>query len=111
MVRAAHDIGNDQCIAENTGAVVHNKVAKYINSTEFKGKFIHGTGHSLGLNVHDGVGLSTRNKKKLEPGMVVTVEPGIYLEGFGGVRIEDDVLITKGKPKVLTSASREFIAV
>lgn len=111
VVGAAHDLGIELCTTENTGAEVHNKVAAYINSTEFKGKFIHGTGHSLGLNVHDGVGLSARNMKKLEPGMVVTVEPGIYLEGFGGVRIEDDVLITKGKPRVLTWASREFIAV
>lgn len=111
VVRTALKIGTELCSPEYTGAEVHNKVAMYINSTEFKGKFIHSTGHSLGLNVHDGIGLSTRNKKNLKPGMVVTVEPGIYLRGFGGVRIEDDVLITSGKPKVLTSASRELIEV
>lgn len=111
VVRNALNIGTELCTTENTGAAVHDKVSKYINSTEFKGKFIHGTGHSLGLNVHDGLGLSSRNRKKLQTGMVVTVEPGIYLAGFGGVRIEDDVLITKGKARVLTSAAREFIEV
>ncbi|MDG7001707.1 MAG: aminopeptidase P family protein [Nitrososphaerota archaeon] len=111
VVRTALQMGTDLCTPEYTGSEVHNKVARYIDSTEFKGKFIHGTGHSLGLNVHDGIGLSSRNKKNLQPGMVVTVEPGIYLKSFGGVRIEDDVLITKGKARVLTSASREFIEV
>lgn len=111
VVKNALAIGTELCTQESTGAQVHKMVAQYIDSTEFKGKFIHGTGHSLGLNVHDGVALSIKNNNKLEPGMVVTVEPGIYIEGLGGVRIEDDVLITKGKPRVLTTASRELIEV
>jgi Xaa-Pro dipeptidase len=111
VVKDALETATDLCTPEHAGDEVHKKVAKLIDSTEFKGRFIHSTGHSLGLNVHDGAGLSLRNKNKLEPGMVVTVEPGIYLPGFGGVRIEDDVLITKGKPRILTSATREFIEV
>ncbi|MDG6905849.1 MAG: aminopeptidase P family protein [Nitrososphaerota archaeon] len=111
VVRTALEMGRELCVAENAGDYVHNKVAEYIDSTEFKGRFIHSLGHSLGMNVHDGPGLSKRNKRKLLPGMVVTVEPGVYLPGFGGIRIEDDVLITKGKPKVLTSATRELIEV
>lgn len=111
VVKTALEMGRELCVPENAGDYVHNKVAEYIDSTEFKGRFIHGLGHSLGMNVHDGPGLSKRNKRKLLPGMVVTVEPGVYLPGFGGVRIEDDVLITKGKPRVLTSATRELIEV
>jgi Xaa-Pro aminopeptidase len=111
VVKTALEIGTDLCTPENSGDVIHKRVAKIIDSTEFKGRFIHSTGHSLGLNVHDGPGLSIRNKKKLLPGMVLTVEPGIYVPGFGGVRIEDDVLITKGKPRLLTSATRELIEV
>ncbi len=111
VVKSAQELGTELCTTENTGAEVHEKVAKLINATEFKGRFIHSTGHSLGLNVHDGPGLTLRNKKKLEPGMVLTVEPGVYLPGLGGVRIEDDVLITKGKPRILTSATRELIEV
>ena len=111
VVRSALELGEELCTPESTTDLVHKRVAQLIDATEFKGRFIHSTGHSLGLNVHDGPGLSFRNKRKLEPGMVMTVEPGIYLPGFGGVRIEDDVLITKGKPRVLTSATRELIEV
>ena len=109
VVRRALELGTELCIPENTGDFVHAKVANLIDSTKYKGKFIHSTGHSLGLSVHDGPGLSNRYKKKLRPGMVLTVEPGIYLPSLGGVRIEDDVLVTNNKPRVLTSAKREMI--
>ena len=109
IVQAALELGTELCVPENTGDFVHSKVASLIDSTEYKGRFIHSTGHSLGLSTHDGPGLSSRFKKRLQPGMVMTVEPGIYVPGFGGVRIEDDVLVTKGKPRVLTSAKRELI--
>lgn len=111
VVRQALELGKELCTPENTGEFVHTKVAELIDSTEYKGRFIHSTGHSLGLSVHDGPGLSKRYKKKLKPGMVLTVEPGIYLPGFGGVRIEDDILVTDDKPKVLTKATRELIEV
>ncbi|MGI0090690.1 MAG: M24 family metallopeptidase [Nitrososphaerales archaeon] len=111
IVREALTLGTELCTPENTGDYVNSKVTEVVNSTEYKGRFIHSTGHSLGLAVHDGIGLSKRNKETLRPGMVLTVEPGIYVPEFGGVRIEDDVLITKNKPKVLTSANRELIEV
>lgn len=111
VVKSASELGKDLCVPDSAGNFVHNSVAKFIDSTEFKGRFIHGLGHSLGMNVHDGPGLSLKNKRKLRPGMVVTVEPGVYLPEIGGVRIEDDVLITKDKPRVLTSATRELIEV
>ena len=111
IVREALQIGTELCTPECTGAEVHSSVAHVIDSTEYKGRFIHGTGHSLGLDVHDGIGLSRNMKANLQPGMVLTVEPGIYVPSIGGVRIEDDILITKDKPRVLTSATREFIEV
>ncbi len=111
IIHHALELGTELCTPENTGEFIHSKVAEWIDSTEYKGRFIHSLGHSLGLSVHDGPGLSVRYKKKLLPGMVLTVEPGIYVPGFGGVRIEDDVLITKSKPKVLTNAARELIEV
>lgn len=70
--------------------------------------FGHGLGHGLGLNVHDPGGLSKSSEVILEPGMVFTVEPGVYIEGFGGVRIEDDVLITENEPRILTSYPKEL---
>jgi Xaa-Pro aminopeptidase len=65
--------------------------------------FGHGLGHSLGLSVHDGPGFSVRTDKLiLQPGMVLTVEPGIYLENWGGVRVEEDILVTETGCEILT---------
>ena len=80
-----------------------------ISKAGFGSKFGHGTGHGIGLEVHQGPSLSPRANGTLEPGMVVTVEPGIYLPGFGGVRIEDDVLVTRTGRRVLTTAPRHLI--
>lgn len=82
-----------------------------IDSSAFKGRFIHGTGHGIGLSVHDPGSISPARDMVLKEGMVLTVEPGVYLRDFGGVRIEDDVLVTKNGCKVLTSASKEFIRI
>lgn len=66
--------------------------------------FGHGLGHSIGIAVHDGAGLSFRDKKPLEAGMALTVEPGVYVPGLGGVRIEQDVLVTDDGCELLTHA-------
>jgi Xaa-Pro dipeptidase len=94
-----------------TGRAVHQIASSVIDGSKFKGRFTHGLGHSLGLEVHDGIGLSPRNPQKLKENMVMTVEPGIYIPRRGGVRIEDDVVVTKGSSKVLTSASRELVEI
>ncbi len=79
-----------------------------IDASEFKGLMIHSTGHGLGLSVHDGGRMAPNHDFLLKEGMVLTVEPGVYIPGKGGVRIEDDVLITKDGFDMLTDASKEM---
>jgi Xaa-Pro aminopeptidase len=71
--------------------------------------FAHGLGHMLGRVCHDGMALSQLSDVTLAPGMVLTVEPGVYVEGFGGVRIEDDVLVTESGCEILTTAPKELL--
>jgi Xaa-Pro aminopeptidase len=80
-----------------------DKIARDIITDGGHGRhFGHGLGHGLGLVVHEQPRFAKENKTILRPGMVVTVEPGIYLEGWGGVRIEDDILVTRGGHEVLS---------
>lgn len=73
--------------------------------------FQHGLGHGLGLVVHSLPGVNSQSTDQLRAGMVITIEPGIYLPGWGGVRIEDDVLITARGCRVLTTAEKRLIEI
>jgi Xaa-Pro aminopeptidase len=71
--------------------------------------FVHSTGHGLGLEIHEPPRIGRRDRTLLAPGMAITVEPGVYLEGFGGVRIEDTVVVTESGCRVLTPTSKELL--
>jgi Xaa-Pro dipeptidase len=70
--------------------------------------FTHRTGHGLGLDVHEAPGIVEGNEMRLEEGMVFTIEPGCYIEGWGGIRIEDNVVVTKTGCECLTTFDREL---
>ena len=84
---------------------------RVIDDSPFKGLFGHGLGHGLGLEVHEAPRLSPESRDVLEPGNVVTVEPGVYLAGRFGVRIEDDVVVTADGIENLTGFRKDLIEV
>ena len=81
-----------------------------IEQAGFGKRFTHGLGHGFGLQVHESIRLARGQDRKLESGMVVTIEPGIYIPGWGGVRIEDDCLVTSKGCRVLSTLPRELDA-
>jgi len=90
---------------------VHGAAQAVIDASPWKGRLTHGVGHSIGLCVHDGWGYGPTANDPLQEGMAITVEPGIYLPGHGGVRIEDDIVVTKTGYSFLTTAPREYLEV
>jgi len=82
-----------------------------IEGAGFGANFGHGLGHGVGLEVHEAPRLSRESGDTLGAGNVATVEPGVYLEGLGGIRIEDLVIVTDDEPEVLTSLDKELITV
>lgn len=91
------------------GNEVHGKASQVIEEAGYGDEFRHGLGHGVGLEVHEGPRLSETSEATLEPGMVVTVEPGIYLPGWGGIRIEDMVRITEDGYSRFSNAPKEEI--
>ena len=87
-----------------------DKVARDVIKRAGYGKYFgHGLGHGIGAVIHEGPAINPRNQQLLDAGMVITIEPGIYIPNWGGVRIEDDVVITKKGCEVLTKAEKNLI--
>ncbi|PKR78969.1 Xaa-Pro dipeptidase [Halalkalibacillus sediminis] len=92
-----------------TGKEADALTRDYIKEKGYGEYFGHSTGHGLGMDVHEGPGLSFRSETVLKPGMVVTVEPGIYVPNVGGCRIEDDTVITEDGNEPLNFSTKELI--
>jgi Xaa-Pro aminopeptidase len=92
-----------------TAGQVDQKARQVLESEGLGKAFVHSTGHGLGLEIHEPPRVGRRDKTRLQAGMVITIEPGAYIRGFGGIRIEDTVLVTKNGCEVLTPTSKELI--
>ncbi|WP_409346429.1 M24 family metallopeptidase [Paenibacillus sp. MBLB4367] len=94
-----------------TGAEADSLARDIIAKAGYGDHFGHSLGHGIGLYIHEAPTLAQRSEMVLQPGMVVTVEPGIYLPGFGGVRIENDVVITDSGIRVITHSPMELLEI
>jgi Xaa-Pro aminopeptidase len=92
-----------------TGREVDAAARRYIEKRGFGKCFGHGLGHGLGLEIHEAPTLNRWSRCVLQPGMVMTIEPGIYLPGIGGVRIEDVVLVTRDGCEILTGMAKDLL--
>lgn len=108
-VLKANQLGLDTIRAGMSGMEVDKVVRDFIYQAGYRGKFEHGLGHSIGIDIHENPRLRNDMDHMLQVGNVITVEPGIYLEGLGGVRIEDDVLLLEDGIEILTNLDKNLI--
>jgi Xaa-Pro aminopeptidase len=92
-----------------TAGQVDQKARQVLESEGLGKEFLHSTGHGLGLEIHELPRVGRRDKTRLKAGMVITIEPGAYIRDFGGIRIEDTVLVTKNGCEILTPTSKELM--
>ncbi|WP_280212627.1 M24 family metallopeptidase, partial [Nocardia cyriacigeorgica] len=93
------------------GAVVPGAAGAVIDAAGHGALFVHGLGHGVGLRIHEAPGIAKAGTGTLLSGVAVTVEPGVYFPGRGGVRIEDTLVVREGGPELLTRTSKDLTVV
>lgn len=109
VVRSAQASGLRAVRSGLRAAAVDEACREVIADAGHGDRFVHGTGHGVGLRIHEAPLLSARSDATLAAGMAVTVEPGVYLPGVGGIRIEDTVVVQDGDPRVLTATAKDLL--
>ena len=110
IVKEAHDRALAM-IKENVHAAEIDHCARSVFGKKYGRYFVHGTGHGVGLEVHEAPRLSSNSNDVLKPQMVITIEPGLYIPGFWGIRIEDTVLVKENSCEKFTKMDKELIII
>ena len=108
IVKEAQQLGVSMIKPEINTKDIDKAVREYIKNAGFGECFVHGLGHGIGIEGHEKPFLNEYENSVLKAGMVLTIEPGIYIPELGGVRIEDTVLVTNDNYELLTTISKEF---
>jgi Xaa-Pro aminopeptidase len=111
VVKDAHDRAIEAIKPGIRGNEIDRVARESISKAGYGKYFLHSLGHGVGLEVHEAPYLGPKSTSVIEPGMVFTVEPGIYIEGFGGVRLESLVYLSSTGPEILSGASKNLISV
>lgn len=111
IVQEAQKKALEGVCARKKGAQVDALARNVIEKAGYGNCFGHSLGHSVGIEIHESPNFSPKEETILQPGMVITVEPGIYVENFGGVRIEDVVIVTEDGCENITGSSKELIEI
>lgn len=109
IVKEAQQRALDKVKAGMNSKVVDSYARDYIKEQGYGNNFGHGLGHGLGYDIHEKPSLNERDEYILEENNIITIEPGIYVEGLGGVRIEDDVIVKENGCEILNKSSKELI--
>lgn len=109
IVKTAQQIALDNVRAGINSRVLDSSARDYIKEKGYGPNYGHGLGHGLGYDIHEKPSLNERSEYVLEVNNIITIEPGIYIEGLGGVRIEDDVIVKETGCEILNSSSKELI--
>lgn len=110
MVKNAHDRALS-CVKANVSAAGIDRCVRSVFGEKYVRYFVHGTGHGVGLEVHEAPRLASHSTDILKPNMVVTIEPGLYIPGLWGIRIEDTVLVKKNSCEKITKMDKELIII
>ncbi len=111
LVRASQAAGRAALGVDTDVKAVDNAARAVIEDAGYGEQFLHGLGHGVGLEIHEAPTLSQRGDGRISAGMAVTVEPGVYLAGQGGVRIEDTLVVRPSTPELLTLTTKELVEV
>ena len=111
VVLSAHSVGIGSLIPGRSAGEIDQLVRAQVSEGGYGPEFAHGTGHGVGLDIHEWPLLVPGGAGTIRAGMTLTIEPGVYLAGRGGVRVEDTVVVTEGLPRILTESDRALARV